>query len=241
MPGAPAAHLPAALMRLITRALILTALLAAILGLIVAQPAENPARAFFAAQGCPMPCWQGLRPGVTPRAVAESALAAHPWIDLSGDIDVPGVAYSRTYDLWRWTDAFPFPIQIERPDIAFTDGVIGYIDRRSAAETPVVGGIQMTTGLRLGDIWRLLGTPNALISEGYVGAQGERLHEIGLYNLGGSAVDATAYQACPITFRTLLESPVIIRLSPSAQIVPRAAVLTTLYRLLRLRQISVCG
>jgi hypothetical protein len=213
-----------------------------ILLVITAQPSENPARAFFDADDCPMPCWHGIRPGITPRAEAEAMLAAHPWIELSQTADLPDVPYSGTYDLWLWAAAFPFPIPINRPDIRFTDGVIGYLDRRREGEIARVGGIEMTTGLRLGDVWRLLGAPRSIASEGYVGSPGNRLHEIRFFTFDDLNIQATAYQSCPISLHSLLNSPVTLQLSPNPVPAYRAEpILPTLYRLLRLRQVSVCG
>jgi hypothetical protein len=231
-----------AMQHFLFRISLLAAAFAFVVALAAAPSGVNPARTFFAASGCPMPCWNGIRPGITLRADAEAILAAHPWLSLTPDVRVPGVAYSGTYDLWTWTDAFPFPMPINRPDIAFTDGVIGYLDRQVAGVQARVGGIEMTTGLRLADVWRLLGAPQSIVSEGYVGVSGERLHEIRLLAFGGHNINATAYQACPITFESLLESPVILHLSPNAPpALPHRPMLPTLYALLRLREISVCG
>lgn len=227
---------------LASRTLALLFVFVAVLFIITAQPSENPARAFFDAEGCPMPCWHGIRPGITARAEAEAMLAAHPWVDLSSDVNREDVPYSGTYDLWLWTEAFPFPTPINRPDIAFTDGVIGYLDRRREGEIARVGGMEMTTGLRLGDIWLMLGAPRSIASEGYLGLPGNRLHEIRFYTFGDLNIQATAYQSCPISLRSLLESPVTVQLSPNLVLATRAEpILPTLYRLLRLRQRSVCG
>lgn len=223
------------------RVSVLVLLFVVALVVITARPSDNPARAFFAAGDCPMPCWHGILPGITPREEAEAILAAHPWIALSETTDLPNVPYSGTYDLWSWTAAFPFPTPINRPDIAFTDGVIGYLDRRREGEIARVGGMEMTTGLRLADVWRLLGAPRSIASEGYIGLPGNRLHEIRFFTFGEFNIQATAYQSCPISLRSLLNSPVTLRLSPNP--VPdyrTEPILPTLYRLLRLRQISVC-
>jgi hypothetical protein len=226
----------------VLRTFLLTLIFVAALVIITAQPSDNPVRAFFDAGDCPMPCWHGIRPGVTPRAEAEAILATHPWIELAEIAELPDVPYSGTYDLWLWTEAFPFPIPINRPDIAFTDGVIGYLDRRQAGEIARVGGMEMTTGLRLGDVWRLLGAPRSIASEGYIGLPGDRLHEIRFFTFGEFNIQATAYQSCPISLWSLLNSPVALALSPNP--VPdyrTEPILPTLYRLLRLRQNSVCG
>ncbi len=228
--------------RLFIRFALLVLFFGGVLVAIAAQPDANPARAFFAAEDCPMPCWQGIRPGVTAREDAEAILEAHPWVDLSADVDVPGIPYSGTYDLWQWTEDFSFPMPINRQDIAFTDGVIGYIDRQRDDEIPRVGGMEMTTGLTLGDVWRLLGAPRSIASEGYIGSPGDRLHEIRFFVFGDTNITATAYQSCPISFASLLESPVSLRLSPNPVPSYRSEpILPTLYRLLRLRQVSVCG
>lgn len=227
---------------LLVRAAALVLCFMGVLLAIAAIPDANPARAFFGEDSCPMPCWQGIRPGVTLRTDAETILSTHPWLTLSPDVDIANVPYSGTYDLWFWTAEFPYPIPINRPDIAFTDGVIGYLERRTADIPARVGGMEMTTGLRLGDVWRMLGTPRSIASDGYIGIPGQRLHQLRLYAFDDLNIIVTAYQPCPITLKTLLESPVTLRLSPNPLPGYSAEpVMPTLYRLLRLRQGSVCG
>jgi hypothetical protein len=68
---------------LFTVTLLLTLLFAACIGLIRAQPYDDmELRAFLAPpEGCPAPCFMGIRPGVTSAEEAIAILEGHDWID----------------------------------------------------------------------------------------------------------------------------------------------------------------
>jgi hypothetical protein len=59
----------------------LLALFAGLIGLVRAQSQHDLAWGDFLLppKGCPMPCWQGIRPGVTTGEEAIVILQAHPW------------------------------------------------------------------------------------------------------------------------------------------------------------------
>jgi hypothetical protein len=68
---------------LFSSAILLTLLFAACIGIIRAQPYDNSDLSAFLTppEGCPMPCFMGIRPGVTTVEEAIAILEAHEWID----------------------------------------------------------------------------------------------------------------------------------------------------------------
>jgi hypothetical protein len=60
----------------------LTLLFASMIGMVYALPGEDDSLTAFLAppEGCPAPCWQGIRPGITSISDAIDILVEHPWI-----------------------------------------------------------------------------------------------------------------------------------------------------------------
>lgn len=76
-------------------------LLAAPVLLIRAQPYDDhELRALLMPEGCPQPCFMGIRPGVTARDEAVRLLGASGWVQELND------QYFNAAD-WRWTDSAP--------------------------------------------------------------------------------------------------------------------------------------
>jgi hypothetical protein len=85
----------------------LTLLFAACIGLIRAQPYDDShLRAFLTPpDGCPMPCFMGIRPGVTTMGEARDILEAHEWVeDVTMRFDATGLP---SEILWTWSDTAP--------------------------------------------------------------------------------------------------------------------------------------
>src|SRR4051794_14630074 len=66
---------------LLSCACALLRLFAGLMGLVHGQAEKDLAWGGFLVppKGCPMPCWQGIRPGVTTGEEAIAILQAHPW------------------------------------------------------------------------------------------------------------------------------------------------------------------
>lgn len=132
---------------LLTAALLLTLLFAACIGLIHAQSYDDSGlRAFLAPpEGCPAPCFMGIRPGVTTVEEAIAVLEAHEWIDTVSRYEITeglGVAsltasWSGAQDEWI-DDALWLRLEINNN---------------------VVQRVYVDTRIPLGDIHLLLGTP----------------------------------------------------------------------------------
>lgn len=124
-------------------ALILTVLFASALGIIRAQPYDDSALdALLAPEDCEMPCFMGIRPGVTTYNETISILEAAESIDTVIAVRGSQVAqFSRIR--WRWKPGTPH----------LTDGTI-------RTQNGVVHDIQLTTTFSPGDLWLTLGWAN---------------------------------------------------------------------------------
>jgi len=140
-------HLPAALPRL---ALLLTLLFTACIGLIRAQPYDDSElRAFLTPpEGCPVPCFMGIRPGVTTVHEAVAILEAHEWVE---EISFPG----SDSIVWRWNDLAPDMLDRNSGNAA------GHIRLN---ENNTVAVLAIPTRILFGDIWLILGKPQMLES-----------------------------------------------------------------------------
>ncbi len=94
---------------------------------------DSTLRTFLIPPNCPLPCFLGIRPGVTTTEEAIAILNAHPW--------VKAVHRPRQTITWEWNGAQP----------AWMGNRAGTI--RLEGET--VKEISMFTTLLLGDIWLL--------------------------------------------------------------------------------------
>lgn len=223
------------MVRLLRLTCLMIALFASSLALIRAQPYDNPALDFFGADDCEMPCWQGIQLGVTPADAALGVLNAHPWTQPSM---MAGASFAmQTFTTWTWTESFPYPQQdvTNNPSFHIPDGTLGIgASPRLRVAAPVATGIHLGTGLRLADVWLLLGSPTAF-SIGRVATPRNVIMSVRLIGMGGMPeIVANAYQTCPLTRETLWDSPVAIRMTAPALVtgVPPREYVTTLLELL---------
>ncbi len=104
-------------------------------------------RAFFAAPDhCAMPCWAGIRPGVTRLDEAIQLLQQHPWV---GHLSLEGeLASGKTSALiwWHWNGQ-------QSPLID------GQVDGRLISQNDVVQFIVISTRVSMGDARVVLGPP----------------------------------------------------------------------------------
>jgi hypothetical protein len=142
--------------RLLLRlALLLTLLVVLPIALIRAQPYDDSdLRAFLTPpEGCPAPCFTGIRPGVTTTEEAIAILEAHEWVASVGE-DYVKTALSEgkpvplePYIHWTWSGSQPNWID-SNLNSRFLDG-----DRQ-------VYAINIDTHIRLGDILLTYGMPD---------------------------------------------------------------------------------
>jgi hypothetical protein len=77
--------------------------------------------------GCPLPCWQGIRPGITSSLHAVDLLKALPWVtDL---YSIQGIVASDSLIQWGWTGHQPDIVDSERDgQMWFHNGLVYEID-----------------------------------------------------------------------------------------------------------------
>jgi hypothetical protein len=209
--------------------------------LITSQPYQNPAEMFFGEQECQMPCWQGIRPGESSRADIEAFLQSHAWIDQSSLSNSSRISdATAAFYQWRWSAQFPFPPPFIDDALAIVDGMVGISSGTTRADgVDRLMTLRVSTHLRVADLWLLFGPPQAFTSA-YLTTD-ITLHEMTLFTLGGSGINITAHQQCPLNLRTLLESPVSISIATPGQISPaRPSPLRTLFELMVMRNAQLC-
>ncbi|MBN1964240.1 MAG: hypothetical protein JW910_06315 [Anaerolineae bacterium] len=153
-------------------------------------------------EGCPIPCWAGIRPGVTTLDEALAILAAHPWVGEIAQQASDETANSGTQGSirWRWNGSQPAPLRTG------DDNRLLHIDR-------IVAYVSLGTIVPLGDMWLLLGRPergaflgqsaNSLIGS----LDGRRILQV-TYLGRGVALEA-AWQ-CPVDWRTYWQAETTI-------------------------------
>lgn len=178
-------------------AALLTVAFGTMIGLVRARPADDPdLRTFLIPpDNCRPPCFLGVQPGITTVDDAMAILEASAWI---ADVE-PSASF---YDL-HWSGS--------QPD--FIDaGSLNYF----MAETQVVGQIRLRTRLRLGDVYGLLGKPDA--SYWLLSGSGSGVFHALIYTRLG--VEVSGYAPCPTHRQDLWRMPVEVRLhNPAALLV----------------------
>jgi hypothetical protein len=121
--------------------LLLTLIFAALVGLIRAQPYDDSElRAFLTPpDGCPMPCWQGIRPGITTFEEVRAIIENHPWITNIEYVGSVNESPQSAQIFWDWNGS--------QPVFASTSGGI------VAIENNIVDAITLITLIPLGDVW----------------------------------------------------------------------------------------
>ncbi|MEP6988425.1 MAG: hypothetical protein ABI970_22675 [Chloroflexota bacterium] len=133
---------------LIRLALLLIVLFTAALLLIHAQPYDDhELRELLLPEGCPAPCFMGIRPGVTTMDEAMNILKSHKWVyevhQVGGTID------------WTWSDASPTFIDRSAPGRLQLSTV--------PKEKCCVGIMTFKSTFVMGDVQLLLGQPTEII------------------------------------------------------------------------------
>jgi hypothetical protein len=166
---------------------------AALVGVIRAQPYDDSdLRAILMPADCPMPCFMGIRPGVTPVEDAIRNLAAHEWVT---DLNVFYNRAGRIYLVqWAWSGLQP----------AFIDGSkLAY----TYAQDGLVETINAETTIPFGNLWLILGMPDR-----GNGSSLSRRASFVFHNAGylRSSLGVQSVMRCPIHLRNIFETPVTL-------------------------------
>jgi hypothetical protein len=166
---------------------------AALVGVIRAQPYDDSElRAILTPLDCPMPCFMGIRPGVTPIEEAVMILTAHEW---ATDVRVFYNRGGRLYQAqWAWSGQQP----------AFIDGSkLSYI----YAQDGIVETINTETTVPFGNLWLILGTPDRGNGHGLSRRATFVFHNAGYLR---SSLGIQSVMRCPIHLRNIFETTVTI-------------------------------
>jgi hypothetical protein len=130
----------------LTPVLALSLLFAITISAVNARPYDNPdLRAFLqAAHECTLPCWGGIRPGVTGLSEIQIVLGNHEWV--REVTFTPTTGPDTGFMTWRWRDP-----------------VTGVIDATQQGEAGISDGVvtwlQIPTVMAFGDVWLTMGPP----------------------------------------------------------------------------------
>jgi hypothetical protein len=179
----------------------LSFLFAGLIGVIRARAYdEGNLRTFFEAEGCSMPCWYGIRPGVTPVDEAMRMLEAIPWIQSPLDVVMAsGSLYGDTgFVRWRWNRNFPLASDTLVPPLGML-----------IVEEGVVHQIYLTTYLQMGDVWLTLGKPEGGTVD-FVKESGAPMLVLNNAVYLDGALLVMSYTGCPMRRSDVWRSPTFI-------------------------------
>jgi hypothetical protein len=122
--------------------LLLIVLLALPIILIRAQPYDDSElRAFLTpSEGCPAPCFMGIRPGVTTTEEAIAILEAHPSLANTIELNLPDGIRLRAID----------------PQSPTSDSTSGYL----SIENNIIQWLRIQTDISLWELWAIYGQPD---------------------------------------------------------------------------------
>jgi hypothetical protein len=204
----------------LTRVLILPivalpALFMMCIGLIQAQPYDgHQLRALLTPpNGCTMPCFIGIRPGITRLDDAVAILRTHEWVG-----EVTPAVYHRGdtvsgFIYWFWNGQQPVVLG-------------GNSQQTLRIEDGVVQDISIYTNIALADAWLLYGLPSrAIVAFRPSTTQGEIILNSNGYPELGLAV--VSNPPCPTSLNTFWESPILMSFGvlPEISIMPANNVL----------------
>ncbi len=174
----------------IVTAVVMTLLTALLLTAVRARDYAPPT--VWLADGCALPCWRGIQPGVTRGETALARLYAMADVrDVAVTLTSASLDSGTSYVNWRWRGS--------RDEI----GGLFILDQGRVRE------IFLNTPLRMGDLWLGLGTPAGGTVDYLFGINGGvEVIDTAAYPAYG--LSAIAYVGCPIRLPRLWTSTVYI-------------------------------
>jgi hypothetical protein len=183
-------------------ALTVSLLLVALVGLIRAQPPDDAnLQSFLSLDACALPCFMGIRPGLTNTQEAIRLLEQHEWVEKVTHHIWFGGPNRSTYS-WSWSGFQPALLNYTAPGVFTTNGNI-------------VDMLQVSTMISLGDFW-LLGQPERSLLAHEPG----QLTYRAIYLNGALQIETTP--VCPLNLADFWRAPVQMILSSDTQPDPAA-------------------
>jgi len=176
--------------------LVIASLFAVCIGLIHAQPYDDSElRAVLTPpDGCPMPCFMGIRPGVTTLEEAGLILTTHSWVR-----GVRAFYNSRTGETtmlqWAWNGSQPDWIDGSKPAYVY------------GGESHTILSLTIETAIPFGDLWLGLGKPDRGALQRVGGFVGVMVQNAGYFN---GSFGARSEFPCPVRRDEIFHAPVSI-------------------------------
>jgi hypothetical protein len=176
--------------------LLLTLGFAACIGLIYALPYDDSDLLTFLTppEDCPMPCFMGIRPGVTTLEEAGSILVRHSWVR-----NIRQFYNSRTGEItmiqWTWSGSQPGLIDASKPAYIYGD------------VTHTILSLNIETVIPFGDLWLGWGRPDWGVLEGATGLLGVMIQNAGYIN---DSFSVRSEFSCPVRRYQVFQTPVTI-------------------------------
>ncbi len=95
-------------------------------------------------EGCSLPCWQGIRPGITDSLDAVDRLRAMPWV--TNLYAIQGIVINDSYISWKWDGSPPDVVDPKR-------------DGRMWFHNGLVYSIEIPLEIPFSSIWGAFGAP----------------------------------------------------------------------------------
>lgn len=196
--------MPALLLR---TALLLLALFTFFISLIHAQPYNDKEVRALLSSGpdCPMPCFMGIRPGVTTCDQAIDILKNHEWVGeiIADPCSSDGESYR--WISWYWNG--------RQPDLLDGSNTQSNSIR---IENDVVWDLLIFSRISMGEVWLFYGIPDLKTVDIVSGAYGPTriLNGAGYPQLG---LELTSYSPCPGLYKDFWAAPTIITFTSQPQ------------------------
>jgi hypothetical protein len=173
---------------LVVAALLFTLLFMLAIIAVRAQPYDaSDLRDLIMPKSCPMPCFMGIRPGVTTVDEAVAILEESEWVDA---VDTTNLSHI----MWTWSSLQPDVIAAE------SKGVIEAFGDKGIRE------IRIQTTLPIGFMYLGLGEPRA--TDSFPLAFSSDVGVIGLYL--DRSIEVSATLSCPVTRKKFWDAPMML-------------------------------
>ena len=197
--------------------LIPTILFMSILLVIRAQSYDDhELRELLLPEGCPAPCFMGIRPNITTRDEAINLLSASGWVEM-GDSTSP-----------IENDNFPLTLKWNGKQTRFLNAEEGFglqiIFQRAAPQTVVQIAFNLNTSVTIGEVYLLLGKPTMyaqtslfLPQQGYIMSVTHQFIPQG--------IETRTITSCPLSFGSYWHQPTAIMTYGDPQVILHPATL----------------
>ncbi|MBI1278946.1 MAG: hypothetical protein GC179_12530 [Anaerolineaceae bacterium] len=198
-------------------ALIPIALFTIALILIHTQPYDDhELRELLLPEGCPAPCFMGIRPGITTKDEAMKLLASSGWVEMGDSTSLIE------------NDNFPLTLKWNGKQAQLLNAEEGFglrvIFQRASPKTVVQITFNLTTQVSLGDVYLLLGKPAIYAQTSMFLPQQGYIMSI-THQFIPQGIETRTITSCPLSFARYWHQPTAILSYGDAQVILHPATL----------------